>query len=230
MADSSLTGSESKRLQLNLTGALSPVIPPPSDRASLSSSASTVVIPLPHSTLNPSNGAISNLSAPPLTPSTPHEVFCQQFEKFYKTKGSQKAALLDLMFHGGVSLEDMGLPTSPFPNTVYSKIAPLFNMNPEYCGQDWKSVTVPRVSLPSSVRIALLENSIGAFAAYGPPQEQENETARSWFISTVSHMCIIGTLSILTITFSTLRVVVGQHNISLLWPFEPISDINATNK
>ena len=81
---------------------------------------------------------------------------------------------------------------SPFPdklasfsNAEYAKIAPFFNMNPDYNASDWEPFNILRVSLPNSIKDELLKAGAKAFRLSGP--RQPNEGTRV-YLGTVSLM------------------------------------------
>lgn len=116
----------------------------------------------------------------------------EKFSELSKKLGSPEAAILSLMRFFSIEADSIKSPfpdkLASFSNAEYAKIAPLFNMNPDYSASDWEPFNIPRVSLPNSIKDELLKAGAKAFRLSGPPNRQPNEATPVGFLSTVSLM------------------------------------------
>ena len=125
----------------------------------------------------------------------PEQSLVEKFSELSKKLGSPEAAILSLMRFFLIEVDSIKSPfpekLASFSNAEYSKTAPFFNMNPEYCASDWEPFEVLRVTLPSSIKDELLKAGAKAFRLSGPPNRQPNEGTRVGFLSTVSQMILV---------------------------------------
>ena len=122
----------------------------------------------------------------------PPQSLLENFSELSKEMGSPEAAILSLMRFFSIEVDSIKSPLpdklASFSNAEYEKIAPFFNMNPEYRASDWEPFSIPRVSLPNSIKDELLKAGAKAFRQSGPPSRQPNEGTRVEFLGTVSLM------------------------------------------
>lgn len=122
----------------------------------------------------------------------PDQSLVEKFSELSKRLGSPEAAILSLMRIFSIEVDSIKAPLpdklTSFSNAEYAKIAPFFNMNPEYSASDWEPFTIPRVTLPNNIKDELLKAGAKAFRLSGPPNRQPNEGTRVAFLSTVSLM------------------------------------------
>ncbi|KIM83241.1 hypothetical protein PILCRDRAFT_7198 [Piloderma croceum F 1598] len=118
----------------------------------------------------------------------PPQSLLENFSELSKEMGSPEAAILSLMRFFSIEVDSIKSPLpdklASFSNAEYEKIAPFFNMNPEYRASDWEIFSIPRVSLPNSIKDELLKAGAKAFRQSGPPSRQPNEGTRVEFLGT----------------------------------------------
>jgi hypothetical protein len=124
----------------------------------------------------------------------------EKFGELSKKLGSPEAAILSLLRFYSIEFDSIKSPfpdkLASFSNAEYAKIAPFFNMNPEYSVSDWEPFNIPRVSFPNSIKDGLLKAGAKAFRQSGPPNRQPNEGTRVGFLGTVSLTFLVKILSL----------------------------------
>ena len=148
----------------------------------------------------------------PIDARVPEQSLVENFSELSNKLGSPEAAILFLMRFFSIDVDSIKSPfpdkLASFSNAEYAKIALFSNMNPEYSASDWEPFSIPRVSLPNSIKDKLLETGLKAFRLSGPPNRQPNEGKHMGFLGTVSLMVFGLNLVLMDFIIQWLREII----------------------